>query len=197
LVLWSRSAGAESSQAPSTRSFGRVIDVPRATGGSVLRILMNADLDEAVGILAPPGRSGEGPVRAGGSEPSSGEDFWRWRLHMAERIASQLDPERFGVKGFYVFGSVKNCTAGPASDLDVIVHFDGDARQRQELVVWLEAWGRCLAEMNFLRTGCETDNLLDVHLVTDDDIERRTSYASKIGAVTDAARPLELRGSGE
>jgi hypothetical protein len=32
----------------------RVIDVPRATKGLVLRVLMNADLDEAVGILAAP-----------------------------------------------------------------------------------------------------------------------------------------------
>ncbi|HEY6552755.1 MAG TPA: PEP/pyruvate-binding domain-containing protein, partial [Vicinamibacteria bacterium] len=32
----------------------RVIDVPRATEGQVLRVLMNADLGEAVGFLAPP-----------------------------------------------------------------------------------------------------------------------------------------------
>ena len=39
------------------------------------------------------------------------------------------------------------------------------------------------------------DGLLDVHFVTDGDIERQTSYAVKIGAVTDAARPLPLGGS--
>ena len=33
-----------------------VIDVPAATGGRTLRILMNADLDEAVGVLAAKGR---------------------------------------------------------------------------------------------------------------------------------------------
>jgi len=32
----------------------RVIDVPRATGGQILRVLMNADLDAALGFLAPP-----------------------------------------------------------------------------------------------------------------------------------------------
>ena len=46
--------------------------------------------------------------------------------------------------------------------------------------------------MNFLRTGYETDGLLDVHIITDEDIKNRTSYAVKIGAVTDAARPLEF-----
>jgi hypothetical protein len=32
----------------------RVIDVPRAESGAVLRVLMNADLDQAIGFLAPP-----------------------------------------------------------------------------------------------------------------------------------------------
>jgi hypothetical protein len=34
--------------------------------------------------------------------------------------------------------------------------------------------------------------LIDVHIVTDEDIKNRTSYAVKIGAVTDAARPLAI-----
>ncbi len=46
--------------------------------------------------------------------------------------------------------------------------------------------------MNYLRTGYKTDGLLDVHYVTDEDIAARTSWASKIGAVTDPARPLTL-----
>jgi hypothetical protein len=33
---------------------------------------------------------------------------------------------------------------------------------------------------------------LDVHVVTDEDIASRTSYAAKIGAVTDPARPLPI-----
>jgi hypothetical protein len=37
-----------------------VIDVPRATGGLVLRVVMNADLDEALAFLAPPGASATG-----------------------------------------------------------------------------------------------------------------------------------------
>jgi len=33
---------------------------------------------------------------------------------------------------------------------------------------------------------------LDIHLVTDEDIANHTSYAMKIGAITDAARPLAI-----
>jgi predicted nucleotidyltransferase len=121
------------------------------------------------------------------------EDHWRWRLRMAERIAAEMDPARFAVKGIYVFGSTKNATAGPASDIDLLVHVDSCEETRKDLELWLEGWSRCLSEMNFLRTGYKTDGLLDVHFVTDEDIERHTSYASKIGAVTDPARPLALR----
>ena len=170
----------------------RVIDVPSVAEERVLRILMNADLDEAVGILAPP---------ASGAEPAEireyqveerPSDHWRWRLRMAERIAAGVDPKRFGVKGVYVFGSAKNATAGPASDLDLIVHFAGNEAQREALSLWLAGWSRALAEVNYLRTGYKSDGLLDVHFVTDTDIENRTSYAVKIGAVTDPAKSLPM-----
>jgi predicted nucleotidyltransferase len=111
---------------------------------------------------------------------------------MAERIAADLDPERFGVVALYVFGSTKNATAGPGSDIDLLVHFRGTRKQEEDLQSWLEGWGRCLGEVNYLRTGYRTDNLLDVHLVTDKDIAEKNSYASKIGAVTDSARELSI-----
>jgi hypothetical protein len=113
---------------------------------------------------------------------------------MAERIAAQLDGERFGVKALYVFGSTKNATAGPGSDIDLLLHFCGNEEQKQALVLWLEGWSLCLAEINFSRTGYPSDGLLDYHLLTDEDIEKKTSYAVKIGAVTDAARRLNLKG---
>jgi hypothetical protein len=47
--------------------------------------------------------------------------------------------------------------------------------------------------MNFHKTGYRSGGLLDAHIVTDEDIANKTSYAIKIGAVTDAARPLRLK----
>ena len=114
---------------------------------------------------------------------------------MAERIAAELDAGRFGVKALYVFGSAKNATAGPNSDLDLLVHDGGAGRRRMELALWLDGWSKSLAEMNYLRTGYRSEGLLDVHYVTDKDIENKTSYAIKIGAVTDPARPLQIGGS--
>jgi hypothetical protein len=80
-----------------------------------------------------------------------------------------------------------------ASDIDILLHFKGTDQQRQQLLFWLEGWSRCLSEINFFRTGYRTDGLLDVHLITDEDISARTSFAAKIGAITDPARKLQLK----
>jgi len=168
----------------------RVIDVPRVTDGRVLRILMNADLDKAVGVLAQPSEEADISYNIVSERPRTDDDHWRWRMRMAERLAEDLDAERFDVKGLYVFGSTKNATAGPGSDIDLLVHVGAAEGARNELALWLDGWSRALAEMNYWRTGYQSAGLLDVHYVTDADIANRTSYAVKIGAVTDEARPL-------
>ncbi len=171
----------------------KVVDVPEASGGRVLRILMNADLDEAVAFLVDPGASPGSPAAPLDDETKKIKNHWAWRLDMAEHIAARLDGPKFGVKAMYVIGSTKNATAGPQSDIDLLVRFQGTKKQRQELLLWFEGWSLSLAEVNFQRTGYRTDGLLDIHLVTDEDIANRTSYAIKIGAPTDAARPLRLK----
>ncbi|MCX6554988.1 MAG: nucleotidyltransferase domain-containing protein [Candidatus Aminicenantes bacterium] len=170
-----------------------VIDVPQATGGKVLRVVMNADQGEALGFIATPLTvSDETGDKKELSETAS-DDHWHWRLRMAERIASQLDGSRFGVKAMYVFGSTKNATSGPGSDIDLLIHFRGSEDQLQQLILWLEGWSLCLAEINYSRTGYKSDGLIDYHILTDDDIAKKSSYAVKIGAITDAARPLTLK----
>jgi len=174
----------------------RVIDVSKATDGKVLQLLMNADLGKAVGFLAD---SEEEPayVEEESREEGDPEYYWRWRYRMAEQVAARLEPGRFGVVGFYLFGSTKNGTAGPASDIDVLIHFRGTEAQCEELELWLEGWSLCLDEANYLQTGYRSGGLLDVHIVTDEDIQNRTSFAVKIDAVTDAARPLKMMGAEE
>ena len=170
-----------------------VIDIPGNSGGMILRVLLNADLDQAVAFLSAPSKPSKDHVddviSAG---ERSNEDHWRWRFRMAQRIAAQLDPEKFGVKVFYLIGSTKNATAGPASDIDIMLHFIGTDEQEKELRLWLEGWSCCLSELNFLRTGYRTKGLLDVHLITDSDILARSSFAVKIDAITDPARKLPM-----
>ena len=175
-----------------------VIDVPNTAPGMVLNVWMNGELDEALAVLGEktvePAEMVPESEAWSGFEPGS-EAHWRWRLNFVEEIAEQMDPVRFGVKGMYLFGSTKNATAGPQSDIDLLIHFAGTKVQRKDLLDWLEGWSLCLSHMNYLRTGHKTEGLLNVHLVTDKDIRERTSYAVKIGALTDPARPIPLRKS--
>ena len=170
-----------------------VIDVKTASRGSLLHILMNSDKNLAVAILAEEDESREkAAITTTRRERRVREDHWRWRFQTAEQLAANLDPERFGVKGIYIFGSTKNATAGPQSDIDLIIHFAGSKKQRNDLGLWLEGWSKSLDEFNRRRTGLAAGGLLDVHFVTDEDIKKRTSYAVKIGATTDAAFPLPM-----
>jgi predicted nucleotidyltransferase len=157
---------------------------------------MNADLEEAVGFLVDPLSEPPPAALPKEMEKKRAENHWAWRLEMAEYIASKLDPGRFGVQAVYIIGSTKNATAGPQSDIDLLVHFRGTKKQREDLLIWMEGWSLSLDEMNFQKTGLRTGGILDVHMITDEDIASRTSYAVKIDAVTDAARPLRLKGRG-
>jgi pyruvate,water dikinase len=74
-----------------------------------------------------------------------------------------------------------------------LIHFRGSDEQLLEFRLWLEGWSLCLAEINYSRTGHQSEGLIDYHILTDDDIARKSSYAVKIGAITDAARPLVLK----
>jgi predicted nucleotidyltransferase len=178
----------------SLQNVVKVIDVTRTTGGLVLDVLMNDEVNRAVGILVPPTTPIEPlPKRRGiVSERRDNDEHWRWRQRVAEQIAALMDAERFGVKAIYLTGSTKNINAGPQSDIDLIIHIAGTKKQQEALMTWLDGWSSALSEMNFLRTGVKTDGLLDIHLVTDEDIRKRTSFAVKIGAVTDQARKLPL-----
>jgi len=172
----------------------RVIDVAAETDGRILKILLNADLDQAMACIAESGLVSQASTPSIRRKIEQPMQYWLWRKEMAERIARDVDHNGLGIKKLYLIGSVKNAVAGPASDIDLLVHFAGDKEQEQNLLIWLDGWSRCLSEVNFLKTGYRTDGLLDVHIITDKDVRKRSSFAIKIGAVTDAAYELPLGG---
>ena len=177
----------------------KVIDLAVLGEGKVLNIFMNSSSRKALAVLSDP--TSEPPREITTSTPlkPSGSVFekrtdihWQWRMRSLKHLASLLDPEYFGVRNFYVFGSTKNGSARPDSDIDVLIHFYGTPQQEKELLAWLDGWSQSLSYVNYMKTGVNTKGLLDIHLVTDYDVDTRTGYAMKIGAVTDAAKPLVM-----
>jgi pyruvate, water dikinase len=170
----------------------KVIDITQVTEGNILRVLINAELEEAVAFINEPSTSKMRVIDTSDYVEWQPSNYWQWRYKMAERMASLLPAGKYGVKGFYIFGSSKNANAGPGSDIDLIIHIDDNSANREMLDLWFDGWSKCLSELNYLKTGYKTDGLLDLHYVTDEDIKNKTSFASKIGAVTDPAKPLRI-----
>jgi hypothetical protein len=122
------------------------------------------------------------------------DEHWKWRFEVSEKIADMMDMERYGVEAIYLIGSTKTGKAGPGSDIDMLVHFRGDPWQEKELKAWIEGWGLGLSELNFHKTGYKTPgSLIDFHILTDEDISNKTSYAAMIGSVDNSARLLRSR----
>ena len=170
----------------------RVIDVPEATGGKILRVLMNADRELAVGLFASPDSATRKSCGTGLPAVREGEDHTRWRERMAERIAYHCGTQPWGVKGVYVIDENESGDVGPDSPIKLVIHFLGSGRQRKEIETWLQGWSLSLAEMNHFRTGFHSDGLLDVHYLTDEKIRGEKDVALRIKAPSDAVRELPL-----
>lgn len=176
----------------------KVINVSENYFRKDLVILMNADLEKAIAYLDQPAKPERRPSSSFLEDPDASPDAkdnegWKWRHYMAEKIAASVDMKAFAIKGIYLFGSTSTCTARLNSDIDLLIHFDGTEKQKQELDIWLKGWGLALSEINYLKTGYQSEGLLDVHYVTDTDIENRDSYAIKINSVYDPAISLRIQ----
>ncbi len=122
------------------------------------------------------------------------DEHWKWRYQVSLKIAESMDFEKFGVEAVYLIGSTKNATAGPASDIDFMIHIRGTKQQLNELKCWIEGWGLGLNELNYLKTGyLAKGSLIDFHIITDDDITKKTSYAIMIGSADNPARLLRSK----
>jgi len=180
---------------PECASLGdalRVIDVPAATGGKILRVLMNADRELAVGFFADPEAAVRAACEAGGAAPREDEGPSRWRLRMAERIAYHCGAQKWGVRGVYFVDTSDAGGADPASPIKLVFHFLGNSKQRKELETWLHGWSLSLAEMNYFRTGFHSEGLLDVHYLTDEEVRSEKDVASRLKVASDSVRELPL-----
>jgi hypothetical protein len=134
---------------------------------------------------------GENPVQDMENQvlPVVSDKHWKWRLKMARLIAEQMDFKQLGVKAVYLIGSTKEAKAGPASDLDLVVHFAGDQQQESNLRHWIDGWSRSLAQINYEMTGYSMkQGMIDLHLVTDQELKNQSdSFAAMIGSKGDGA----------
>jgi predicted nucleotidyltransferase len=162
---------------PSYKNFEdvvRVVKVSEIIPGGTLAVVMDGEANEALAYLKP-------------------ADHLTWRTQKIEEIAQALDPDLYGIQGMYLIGSTKDGSAGPTSDIDLLVHFKGTEEQKDKLMVWFDEWGKKLAKENKERTGFATEGLLDVHIITDEDIKKKSSWASHITSPYQTVRKITLK----
>ncbi len=169
----------------------KVIEIDAVRPGHILRVYMNADQNEAVAVLEEAEEAS--PVSHADQEAVLHEpvQFWRWRFRMAERMVRALDHEKLGVEAVYLYGSVKNGTAGPDSGIDLLVHCRGDECQRGQLKMYFEGWSKALVEYNFSRHGVRVEQMLNITYLNDEEVAAGEGLAVHVGAVTNPARLLE------
>lgn len=154
------------------------------------RFIFYRKLKKSVEVLAKADSSSQHPDELNIVLTTNSDEHWKWRFRIAEVIASKIDMKKFGVKAVYLIGSSKNANAGPASDIDLMIYFSGDDFQLCQLKAWIEGWSLSLGYYNQLRTGYKVDHLIDLHIITDDDIAKKSSFAVLINGANDRARLL-------
>jgi predicted nucleotidyltransferase len=155
----------------------RLIKVSEIIPGGTLSVVMDGEANEALAYLKP-------------------ADHQTWRAQKIEEIAQALDPMLYGIHAMYLIGSTKDGSAGPTSDIDLLVHFKGTDEQKDKLMAWFDDWGKKLADENKERTGFKTEGLLDVHIITDEDIKKKSSWASHITSPYQSVRKIPLKKEG-
>jgi predicted nucleotidyltransferase len=171
----------------------KVIDIQKEFHKEKLHVIMTSSSDHIAAFIQPHDLLRQHDHSSFESGRIREIEHWRWRSRMAEKIAAAIDGSYFGIKAVYIFGSAKNATSGPKSDIDLLVHIDKDTFKKDAFYSWIDGWDKSISHTNYLKTGFVTESLLDMHYITDEDIEKQTSYAVKITARSDAARQLPMK----
>jgi len=162
---------------PKYKDYEKVVKVVKTQSlleDSTLSVIMDGEANEALAFLQP-------------------LDHWRWRMQKVREISEELDPDLYGIVALYIIGSTKTGEAGPASDIDLLIQIKGTEEQKEKLLNYMEKLGKKLAKENEQRTGIKTENLLDVHIITEEDIKNRTAWATHITSPYMSVKKIELK----
>ncbi len=170
----------------------KVVHVPESFKGKRLRVLMNADKNEAAAFLSSTKFKLNKSSNGNNVEKSINLEPWQLRMEIAELIASNIKQGELGVLGIYLIGTVFNKSASVGSDIDLLVQYNGKSENKEKLEIWFDAWNKSLSEMLFNETGIRLKNFIDVIYITDDDILENEYYANLVSNTKEHSKKLIL-----
>lgn len=125
-------------------------------------------------------------------ESNKTNKFASIRLEILEKAINEADFEKLGIYRIYLIGSVKNFTSGISSDIDLIIHHDGNAHSKEKIEIWFAAWGKAIINSKKFSNEIENSDLLfDLHFITKKDIEEKNSYAIMTSSFHNSARLIK------
>jgi predicted nucleotidyltransferase len=160
----------------------KVVSVRKETNGKILRVISNTDSNLAIGFLTD---SSITPIYKLYKSHSSKafqslEEPWEIRWKFVEKMVEKLNPQKYGVKGVYLFGTVFSKTASETSDVDLLFYIDSNSETRGKLESWLEPWNELLKEIIYIHTGYNHPKPLDVYFITKEEINSENYYYNEI-----------------
>ncbi len=159
----------------------KIVSIPKETNGKVLRIFNNTQLGVSIGLLS---ESSISPVFLINQRKDISklkiEEPWEIRWKFVEKLVNKISPIKFGIKGIYLYGTVFTKSASDTSDVDLLVHYDGDPLHKELMDAWFEPWNIMLQEIIYINTGFLRPKPLDVHYITDQELVPENYYFSEI-----------------
>ncbi|MDD3687107.1 MAG: hypothetical protein PHE56_10125 [Bacteroidales bacterium] len=120
------------------------------------------------------------------------EIFSNIRLGICLNAVNSLDFELYQIKNIYLAGSVKNMNAGAGSDIDLIIHDEGDETCRAKVKTWFSAWSAAAKSNPANKDIIENkEELFELHFISDQNIANNDSYAVMTKSVMNSAKLLK------
>jgi predicted nucleotidyltransferase len=109
------------------------------------------------------------------------------RLEIVNIVSRLICKESLGIKDLYLIGSTKNRTAADNSDIDIIIHYNGNEESKIKIKNWFSDLTEMIVEKFSTIHKPDLSDIFDLHFITDDDLRNKTSYAVMIESKNNSA----------
>lgn len=152
----------------------KVINIREMKFGKILRVLMNSTEERAIAYFTEiDPQSGIKSIKTNAVNTSEAQN---WRTRMAEAFAQSIDMKKYNIYAVYLAGSVFKGDATPESDINLIIHSNAEQSIKEDFLKWANGWDSALKSINYNRTGFQLDHILDIAIVSDEDIDANQFY---------------------
>ncbi len=118
---------------------------------------------------------------------ANSKDHSAIRNEIVNLIPGLICNKSLGIKAIYLIGSTKNRTAAQASDIDLIVYYDGKKESEQKIKHWFKNFNNMILAKFSDNHNPAIADIFDLHFITDEDIKEKTSYAVMIESKNNSA----------